>query len=316
MHLEATLKKTGATRHWVNVIFSLIGIGIPLLYGLCEGSCSYLSGSIFSVDLKYVGVLYMSLLLIFSLLRRSTILLFFLSLGMGAEIQLAAFQIRNGLYCPLCIVFGVLIVLLFLLNFERSKKILIAVCLIIGLVLFSLFFEGAITPLYAQEMPEASLIPSFGTGQIQVRLYTDYFCGPCSALEPKIEKVLTELVTKGTITITFIDTPIHKYSNLYAAYFLYILNEKKNFNYALHVRAILFEAAKKKVTETENLEDYLKKRNIGFKPFDVRLTFNLFNQYFREDKITATPTCVILDGGKKSVTGVENIMKALGGLSH
>ncbi|OGW53239.1 MAG: hypothetical protein A2Y81_07365 [Nitrospirae bacterium RBG_13_43_8] len=314
MHLEAALKKTGATRHWANVIFSLIGIGIPLLYGLCEGSCSYLSGSIFSVDLKYVGVLYMALLFIFSLLRRNTIVLFFLSLGMGAEIQLAVFQIKNGLYCTLCIVFGVLIALLFFLNFDRSKKILIAVSLIIGLALCSLFFEGAITPLYAQEMPKANLIPSFGTGQIQVRLYTDYFCGPCSALEPKIEKVLTELVIKGTITITFIDTPIHKYSNLYATYFLFILNEKKNFNYALRVRAILFEAAKKKVTETEKLEDYLKKRNIGFKPFDVSPTFNLFNQYFREDKITATPTCVILDGGKKSFTGVENIQKALGNL--
>src|SRR4030042_4635590 len=113
---------------------------------------------------------------------------------MGAEIQLAVFQIKNGLYCTLCIVFGVLIALLFFLNFDRSKKILIAVSLIIGLALCSLFFEGAITPLYAQEMPKANLIPSFGTGQIQVRLYTDYFCGPCSALEPKIEKVLTEVV--------------------------------------------------------------------------------------------------------------------------
>jgi hypothetical protein len=93
-----------------------------------------------------------------------------------------------------------------------------------------------------------------------------------------------------------------------------VLNEKKNFNYALRVRAVLFEAAKKKVTEKEKLEDYLKKRNIGFEPFDVRPTFGLFNQYFREDKITATPTCVILDGEKKSFTGVENIQKVLGGL--
>jgi hypothetical protein len=314
MHAEATLKGSNVTKHWVNVIFSLIGMGIPLVYSLCGGSCAYLKGSIFSVDLKYVGILYMALLFLFSLLRRSTIVLLLLSLGMGAEIELVAFQIKNRLYCPLCIVFGILIVLLFLLNFDRSKKIFITVCLIIGLALCSLFFQGAITPLYAEEMPKADLIPSFGTGQTQIRLYTDYFCGPCSALEPKIEKVLTELVKKGTITITFIDTPIHKYSNLYAAYFLYILNEKKEFNYALRVRAILFEAAKKKVTEKEKIEDYLEKRNIGFKPFDVRPTFNLFNQYFQEDKISATPTCVISNGGKKRFTGIENIIKALADL--
>jgi thiol:disulfide interchange protein DsbA len=171
-----------------------------------------------------------------------------------------------------------------------------------------------VTPLYAEEPPKADFSSSFGTGKTQIRLYTDYFCGPCSSLEPKLEKMIRDLVKKKTASITFIDTPIHKHSSLYATYFLYILNGKRDFDYALRARAILFEAAKKKVTEKEKLEEYLKKRKIGFKPFDVKPTFKIYNTYFQEDKISATPTCVISNGGKKSFTGEKDITKALEGL--
>ena len=310
MHVETALKKSNVTKHWFNAIISLIGMGIPIFYSLCEESCAYLKGNIFSVDLKYIGIIYMGLLLLFSLLRKSFLTLFLLSVGMGAEIQLVAFQIKNRLYCPLCIAFGSFILILFFLNFDRSKKIFITTLLILGFILFSLFFQGAVTPLYAEEL----VFPSFGTSKTQIRLYTDYFCGPCSSLEPKLEKIITDLVKKGTASITFIDTPIHKHSSLYATYFLYILNGKRDFDYALRARAVLFEAAKKKITEKGKLEEYLKKRNIGFKPFDARSTFRFFNTYLQEDKIIATPTCVISNGRKKSFTGENDITKALEGL--
>jgi thiol:disulfide interchange protein DsbA len=309
MYLEAALKRSNVTKHRINILLSLIGMGIPLLYNLCEGSCLYLTGSIFSVDLKYVGVLYMGLLLLFSLLKTSSIFLLLLSLGLGAEIHLVAFQIKHLTACYFCLSFGAVIVILFLLNFDAAKKILISSSVVAGFILFSSFFQGSVTPLYAEEI----LIPSFGTGKTQVRLYTDYFCGPCSSLEPKLEKMIPDLVKKGTVSIIFIDTPIHKHSSLYAIYFLYILNERKDLPYALRARAILFEAAKKKVMEKDKLEEYLKKRNIGFKPFDARTTFKLYNAYIQEDKISSTPTCVIWNGGKKSFIG-SNIMKALEGL--
>lgn len=309
MHVEAALKRSNVTKHWVNVILSLIGMGIPIFYSLCEESCAYLKGSILSVDLRYIGVFYMGLLLLFSLLRKSSIVLLLLSLGLGAEIHLVAFQIKHLTACYFCLSFGAVIVILFLLNFDTAKKVLILSSVIVGFILFSFFFQGSVTPLYAEEI----LIPSFGTGKTQVRLYTDYFCGPCSSLEPKLEKMIPDLVKKETVSIIFIDTPIHKHSSLYATYFLYILNEKKDLPLALRARAVLFEAAKKKVTEKDKLEEYLNKRNMGFKPFDARTTFKLYNAYFQEDKISATPTCVIWNGEKKSFTG-SNIIKALEGL--
>jgi len=188
-----------------------------------------------------------------------------------------------------------------------SKKFLIGAFMIIGFILFSIFLQGNIAPLYAEEV----LIPSFGNGKINVRLYTDYFCGPCSKLEPKIESLIVNLVKKKIISITFIDTPVHKYSPLYASYFIYILNEKNEFSHALKARNILFEAAKNNITKKENLEDFLKKRNIKFRPINVSPTFSIMNKYFQEDKVKATPTCVIFNGEKKSYSGTSGIIKAL-----
>ncbi len=248
-------------KYWINTILLIIGIGMVFLYDMCGDACSYLRGSIFSIDLKYLGILYMGLLLLLNLMKRSTIFLLFLSFGLGAEIYLIGFQIKNEVICYYCLTFGAVILILFLLNFDMSKKFLIGAFMILGFILFSIFLQGNVAPLYAEEI----LIPSFGQGKTQVRLYTDYFCGPCSTLEPRLEPLIVNLIKKKIISITFIDTPVHTYSPLYARYFLYILNEKNEFNHATKARAVLFEAAKNKMTKKEELENFLKKRNIKFR---------------------------------------------------
>jgi hypothetical protein len=160
----------------------------------------------------------------------------------------------------------------------------------------------------AQEM---SLF-SFGRGQIQVRLYADYFCGPCRNLEPKIEYLVNDLVKRNTITITFIDAPFHKYSSIYARYFLYILNEKKDISRALKARNILFEAAGNSLYEQDSLEAFLLTKGLKFKAFDVKATGEILQNYLREDQIVSTPTCVIIRGKKKEVAvGLDDIVKAL-----
>lgn len=298
-------------KYWINTILLIIGIGMVFLYNLCGDACSSLRGSIFSIDLKYLGILYMGLLLLLNLMKRSTIFLLFLSFGLGAEIYLIGFQIKNEVICYYCLTFGAVILILFLLNFDMSKKFLIGAFMILGFILFSILLQGNIAPLYAEEI----LIPSFGEGKTQVRLYTDYFCGPCSTLEPKLEPLIVNLIKKKIISITFIDTPVHTYSPLYARYFLYILNEKNEFNHATKARAVLFEAAKNKMTKKEELENFLKKRNIKFRALNVSPTFSIMNSYLKEDKISATPTCVIFNGEKKNYTGSTDIIKALENLN-
>ena len=193
---------------------------------------------------------------------------------------------------------------------------------------FSLFLLLAgmfhFAPVIQAAEVKSESVTSFGTGKIRVRLYTDYFCAPCRAAEPKIEALLKALVAKNLINVTFIDTPFHRYSSLYARYFLYILNEKRDFEHVLFVRAALFDVAKEEVAEKtgggsqpERLEEYLKKRGIRFAAFDAKPVFLGFERYLREDKIDHTPSCVIeRNGMKETFIGGDDIARALEGLNR
>ena len=302
-------------RYIANLILPLVGIGIVLYYNVCGQSCAYLKGGIFllgkgypGINLTYLGLAFAGILFVVALLKWGTIHLLLLSAAVGTEAYLVAFQVRQGVYCPYCLLFGGVLLALFVLNFHMSRKILVVIAVVIGFLLFALFFEGATRPVLADTL----LMPSFGNGKVKVRIYTDYFCGPCSHVEPQLDGVLARLVSKGLANITFIDTPVHAPTPTYARYFLYILNQKKDFDYVLRVRAILFGAAKNNITEKEKLEEYLLKNQVRFWEFDTKPTFTALQKYLDEDGINSTPTVVIYNGQNKGVyKGGPEILKAL-----
>jgi len=163
-------------------------------------------------------------------------------------------------------------------------------------------------PLYAQGV----FLPSYGQGKINVRVYTDYFCVPCRAGEPKIEALLANLVKGNKIKLTFVDTPAHQETPLYARYFLYILNNKKDFEHALFARAALFDAASIKIITKEKLEEFLAQKDIRYKSFDAKQTFDAMNKYIKDDGVKSTPTVVIDNGSQKQkFIGVDKIVNAL-----
>ncbi len=178
----------------------------------------------------------------------------------------------------------------------------------LGFLLCLLFFNGIASPVYADEV----LLPTFGKGKVQVRLYTEYFCGPCSHMETKIEPLLKNLVQRNVITLTFVDTPVHTLTPLYARYFLYIFNQDRGFDQALKSRTFLFGAARDKIGEKERLEDYLRAHEVKFKECDPQPTFAALSALINEDKVKSTPTCVIVKEEKKAAfTGEVQITNAL-----
>jgi len=292
---------------------ALIAVGIEVYYSICGGACSYLSGNLFGIDLQYIGIAFMVLVILLSILKKDLLLVVVFSAGVGVEVYLVGFQIWYDTYCPYCLIFGGIIVLMFLINVSKTLLKTAIISALFVLILFSLFFKGSATPVYAAE----TLVPSFGTGAINVRLYTDYFCPPCRAMESKLEPVIMELVNKNIINLTFIDTPIYKNSALYARYFLYIMNEKKDFELALLARAVLIGAALEKISESSKIEEYIKNKGIKFKAFDTKQTVEIFNNHLKKDKINATPTCVIEKDGKTEKTmGGPEIITALERLKH
>ncbi len=268
-------------------------------------------GEIFSLPLEYVGIGYMCLVLLLSLMKKDILLLLLLSAGVGTEVYLVGFQIWYYTFCPYCLAFGGVIMAQFFINFNREKKRFALFWMVFAFFLFLVFFKATITPVYAQEVS----LSTFGQGKIVVRLYTDYFCPPCKKLEPSLEPIIAELIRDNIITLTFIDTPFHKLSSLYVRYFLYALNEKKSFENALMVRNALIEASNQEIDDPKKLEGFLNKRGIKIRPFDVKPVFDLFTSYLKADKIDSTPSCVIVENGRKQTfVGGSEILKALANL--
>jgi protein-disulfide isomerase len=189
------------------------------------------------------------------------------------------------------------------------KKVILP---IISFVLISYVFFGPLCAAGAEMKSTDMFLLTFGKGKTEVRLYSDYFCSACKAVEPNIEYLIADLVKRNVITITFIDTPLHNQSALYSRYFLYILNVKKEISHALKARSILFEAAQQNITDKEKLEAYLASKGIKFKIFDPQPVFKTLQQYLAIDRIRATPTCIVINGDKKDFyQGGPNITRAL-----
>ncbi len=178
----------------------------------------------------------------------------------------------------------------------------------------AVFFTLALISGFASRecLADEASIPSFGEGKVNVKLYTDYFCPPCNEMEPAIEPVLTDLIRTKTIRIMFIDAPFHRYSSLYARYFLYAVNENKAWEHVLFVRRSLIEAARQKIYDVPKLEAFLAEKKIGFKPYDVKPVFNVMSGYLKQDNIDRTPTCLVETGGKTNkYSGKPDIASAL-----
>jgi hypothetical protein len=300
-----------SVRYLVNIVLACVAVALEVYYSICGGSCSYLRGDLIDIPLQYIGIGYMALIIFLSIIKADTSLLMLLSAAVGIEAYLVGFQIWYHAYCPYCLAFGGVVFVLFLLNMNRTRKWSSIISMVVALILFSLFFDGSVTPSYAGE----TRIPAFGEGKVNVRLYTDYFCPPCRAMEPEVEPLLTELIKTIRISLTFVDTPVYQYSPLYAKYYLYAMNEKSDFERALVTRGILMDGAIQKITDGGRIEALLASKGIGVKPFETKVVFDIFSRMLKEDGITSTPTCVVENNGKKEKASgkadIINTLKAL-----
>ena len=140
----------------INIILPAIGIGLMIFYEVCDTSCSYLQGTFAGVDLKYIGIVFMAALLAISLPPASRyetpvnhLRTMLLAGALGGEILLIHFQIVHETYCPFCIAFGLCILILFTSNIGKMNKYIAAGSLVVGVVVFWLFFDGSVLPLYS-----------------------------------------------------------------------------------------------------------------------------------------------------------------------
>jgi thiol:disulfide interchange protein DsbA len=152
-----------------------------------------------------------------------------------------------------------------------------------------------------------------------VLIFSDYFCPPCQNLEPQLEPVLAELYNAGRVKITFVDTPMHRETPLFAKFYLYAAKAAPDYRAAVRARQVLFALAGKEHVfwMDERIEEAFQKEKVAFTPFDFSTAQPELNRLISEYRVDATPTCVILSPGAKSqkYTGAGDIMKGLAAIS-
>ena len=133
----------------INIALACIAVALEVYYSICAGACSYLKGTIFGIDLQYVGIAYMACIILLSILKTDTLLLVFISAGVGIEFYLIGFQVWHNTYCPYCLAFAAIVFILFAMNFKRNRTTLCVVSMVAALIFFSIFFKGSLEPTYS-----------------------------------------------------------------------------------------------------------------------------------------------------------------------
>lgn len=85
-------------RRSITIALALTGIGLMMYYDYCDTSCSYLKGDILGIDLKWVGVVFMTAIIAFAVFRQTPLVRTLLAAGLGVEVYLYAFQLQNDVY--------------------------------------------------------------------------------------------------------------------------------------------------------------------------------------------------------------------------
>ena len=148
---DIVLKWVEQNRYILNIIIALVAVGIEVLYSICGDACSYLSGSLFGIDLEYVGIAFMAIVILLSILKKDFLLNIALSAGAGVEIYLVGFQVWYDTYCIYCLVFGGMLMIMFFLNMRKNEIKNAIICMAGSLILFSIFFKGSVTPVMQQK---------------------------------------------------------------------------------------------------------------------------------------------------------------------
>lgn len=135
-------------KYITNIILACIAIALEVYYSICAGSCSYLRGSVFGIDLQYVGIAYMALIILLCILKQDFLIFLMISAAVGIEFYLIGFQVWYDTYCPYCLAFGGIIFVLYIVNFIRRRLFYSLFFMAMGLAGFALVFKGSIAPTY------------------------------------------------------------------------------------------------------------------------------------------------------------------------
>jgi hypothetical protein len=161
---------------------------------------------------------------------------------------------------------------------------------------------------------EMSRIPAIGSGPYELYIFTDYFCGPCQALEAELDSTLRELIARNSVKISFVDLPIHGETILFNRYFLYAARAAGSGRDLLRARQELFAlAALPAAADEKKIVSRFENQKIAFKVYDLKPVYPELNRIIKRFNVRSTPTCVVKYSSTdiRSYSGIAQIRQGM-----
>jgi thiol-disulfide isomerase/thioredoxin len=198
------------------------------------------------------------------------------------------------------------------IQFTGKSRAHLAVILIPVYIFMSLSFSVFSTSVYAAEK---SKVPSYGSGPVELIIFTDYFCEPCQSLEKELDAVQDKLLARGEVKITFVDIPIpgNFSSPLFTKYFLYAAQAETGYANAIQARKFIFKMAGQNSITDGAIEKTFKTGGIAFKIFNYKPILVESKILISQHKVNKAPTYILKYSQKdvRKFTDPEQIRKVL-----
>lgn len=309
------MKRIGGWAVWLSLIAGLI-LSVISLMGFCQEACKEAHDyQFFGLSIGGLGILFFSALLLFHYLKWDTLVAMLLGGAIGAEVVFLLIQYEIiGEWCPVCVSIAacvgaaaaILMLGYFAKIYENIKlgmKRMLSKQIFRGFSAISCVVLGFFMALFGVIKPEATFAdgsseqesPIFGNTDSPIEVYfvSDWFCGACKELEPKLETILPKVMQKASVI--FVDRNIHPESLNYMPYNLsFMLKEKDKY---LALRKELLKLTEKTKNPTpEEVQKAISSLGVKYRPIsysDVDSGHRFFQGIAKTFQIDSTPTVII-----------------------
>jgi len=342
-------KKVHSVGVWSVVIWAALAaafvLSVFLAVGLCTEACkATYNWTIFRMKFPLLGIGFFALcLMLYSFRDRPVIRGLFPAVIAGAWGAEATFlYVQHSIierWCPMClaVAFCVFVAGVALASghiagtrklFESGRELTLRI-LPKAVFLVAVAFAGAGISFYGLGNPadsHAQTIPvALGKqdSDIEVYVFTDWFCNACRAAEPDMDKAYPNIAQRAKLL--FIDQPIHPESMNYIPFNLsFLVREKEKY---LEIRKALSRLALQTKTPTpEDVQKAVAPLGVTYRPLnysEVNAGIQYFQSVAKAFRVEGTPSIAVYNRKAKTTKllvgtrdlSYANILMAVSGVS-
>ena len=329
---------------WGGLVTAFL-LSVLLHFGICTDACkATYRWTIFGMKFPLFGIGFFGLCMaMYSFRERPAIRIIFPVVIAGAwGAELTFLHVQQSIikrWCPMCLavafcvcVVGIVLAVGHISGTRRqsgsgrgamlrqlSKGVFLAAVVVAG-ALVTFLGLGNPSNSQAESLP---LALGKTDSEIEVYVFTDWFCPACRKAEPEMERAYPDIMKRARLL--FIDQPVHPESMNYIPYNLaFLVREKAKY---LEIRKALLQLAERtKEPSPEDVQKAVARLGVTYRPLnyaDVNAGIQYFQSVVQSFRVEGTPAMVVYNRKTKSakvLNGVRdlffpNILMAVSGVA-